>query len=63
MELNRYMGWGAFVGGTAGLAYGLARERGGFAPLAIFLDTIAGFTAGMLAGGAVYLVRTARDES
>lgn len=58
-EFDKYVSLGGAIGAAGGLVYGLAYERGKLRPLAIVWDSLIGFTAGMTAGAAVYLVKTA----
>jgi uncharacterized protein YcfJ len=58
-EFDKYVSLGGAIGAAGGLVYGLAYERRKLRPIAIVWDSVIGFTAGMTAGAAVYLVKTA----
>lgn len=58
-DLDRYVSIGGAIGAAGGFVYGLAFERGKLRPLAIVSDSVIGFTAGIVGGAAVYLVKSA----
>lgn len=61
-ELSRYAGWGGTIGAALGVAYAVAFEHARDREIAIVADGVIGFTAGVVAGMAVYVVKAVRDS-
>ena len=56
-EMSRYLNWGGGLGAAAGLAYGVAFERGRLKGLQAGADMVFGFAGGLVAGTAVYVAK------
>ena len=56
-EMSPYVSWGGGVGAAAGLAYGVAFERGRLKGLQAAADMVMGFAGGLVAGTAVYITK------
>ena len=62
-SLSHHAGWGMFVGGVLGTAYGLAHAKGPLRGAIIIWDGLIGGTSGMVVGSGVYSVRRLRGYS
>jgi hypothetical protein len=58
-ELSRYAGWGGAIGACLGLTYAHVLRRGTPGALVAAGDAVVGFTIGLVAGTAVYVVKLA----
>ncbi len=69
-ELGRYVGWGGTIGAGLGVAYAVGLcgshrlpcsfERGSL--IEVVADSVIGFTIGLVAGTAVYVVKLAVER-
>jgi hypothetical protein len=62
-SLSQHAGWGMFLGGVLGTAYGIVQARGPERGLVIFWDGLVGGASGMAVGGGVYAWRRLRGYS